>query len=290
MVAMIYQMKTKLYVLVLNYRHYSDTANCIKAILHSDFPSDGTVLILDNSDDSSGQEQLRQEFGKNKKVRLVKNKVNLGFAGGNNTGLKMAVREGGSHVLIINPDVTIPKSFFKPLLKTMNTTGAAIVAPCIRHQVNGKTYFGLEGSVDWRLAKPTHINVTKRPTPKLRRAEFVTFACVLIDIKTIKSVGLLDDSYFMYLEDVDYCLRVGGQDQKIFCDPKIIVEHRTSSSFANPTQKLPISFRSHLIFIRKWLSPIKQIRPLFYTLVFYPYLFLLWSAQAIKRRYFPKNE
>ena len=148
----------KLYCLVLNYKCEEETQKCIAALKGSDLPIGTKILELDNS------------------------KKNLGFAGGNNIGIKKAIKDQATHILIINPDVTVGKKFFTPLLSEFKKNIAlGVIAPVIRYVVGKKTYFGLEGKMEWRTAKPTHVSLEKLPKNKsIRAGEFVTFACALI--------------------------------------------------------------------------------------------------------------
>ncbi len=136
------------------------------------------------------------------------------------------------------------------------------------------------------MAVPKHLNLPTLPKPVARPGQFVTFACVLVRAEVFKKVGLLDDGFFMYLEDVDYCLRARQAGYKIFLQPAVIVHHATSSSFKRATDKLPISFTSQIRFINKWLPFPKNIVALVYALLFYPYLYLLWTYLDINRQLF----
>jgi len=272
-------MGTKVFVIVLNYLHHQDTVDCIKTIKRSDFPIGTEIIIVDNSPDNGIDQELRKKFPK---VHLIKAKKNFGFAGGNNLGIKYALDHKASHILIINPDVRVGKAFFKPLLESL-VGQAGLAAPAIRHYQNGKLFYGLEGLIDWRTAKAKHVNLPSHPTPEVRRSEFVSFACVLIKSEVIKKTGLLDDGFFMYLEDVDYCLRAGQNGFQSVVNPAAIVDHQTSSSFKKATDKLPISFKSQIRFISKWLAFPKNLFGYGYTLLFYPYLFLLWTYFDLRK-------
>lgn len=253
--------------------------------MKSDLPAGVEFLIIDNPPDDQSTKYFRKIFPK---IKVIKNSGNYGFAKGNNVGIRYVIKHGASHVLIINPDVTVGRRFLKPLLSVLNRDKEAmIIAPAIRHQQNGKTFFGLQGKVDWKTGKATHTNL--RRLPKNRRvikSQFVTFACALIKTEVFSKVDLLDERYFMYLEDVDFCLSVNRTGFKILLDSGVEVDHLTSSSFEKPTDKLLISFRSQITFINKWLGFPRNIFPLVYTLFFYPYLYLLWTYHFYKARLF----
>lgn len=275
-------MSVKIFCLVLNYRHFLDTEKCLASLFRSDAPKGTNYLIIDNSPDNLSARYFKVNLPR---IKVIKNADNFGFAKGNNVGIRYALKQGATHILIINPDVVVGKRFFKPLLSNLTKDKkAGIAAPAIRHEQNGQTFFGLSGKVDWRTGKATHRNLRRLPkTKKVTRAEFVTFACVLVKTEVFKKIGLLEERYFMYLEDVDYCLRAGQVGFQLLLDQNVVVDHATSSSFEKPTGKLPISFRSQLTFINKWLFFPKNILPTIYTLFFYPYLYLLWTYQYHKK-------
>jgi len=211
---------------------------------------------------------------------------NLGFAGGNNQGIREAIKNKATHVLIINPDVTVGKIFFTPLLKELkNNPDLGIIAPAISYKVGKKMFYGLEGNMEWWRAKPTHISLSKIPKVRtLREGEFVTFACALIKTEVFKKIGLIDERYFMYLEDVDFCLSAREKGFKVGLTMNSIVEHKQSASFKKPTDKLKISFISHLKFVWKWIEFPKNVISLGYQLVFYPYLYCLWTIHDWRHR------
>lgn len=264
---------------ILNYKHEDDTIKCIRAIQKTDLGKEVEIIIVDNSPSISNKKRFMELFPK---ATYIASPSNLGFAGGNNLGIQKALKDGADYVLIINPDVEVPSKFFTPLLKHFEDKKVGIVAPAISHRQKDGLYIGLDGKVDWSLAKPEHINLKKIASDKPIHAQFVTFACVIVSKENFEKVGLLDDGYFMYFEDVDYGLSTEKKGVDIILDPKVIVHHETSSSFARPTGKLMISFRSHIRFINKWLPLQERVKPLLHAFALYPYLYVLWTYHFYK--------
>ena len=266
-------MKTKIFCLILNYRRLQDTLQCVKHLTASDLPGSSKIVIIDNSPDIS-LSQLKQHFPN---YTIIKNQSNLGFAAGNNVGIHYALDHHATHVLIINPDVKIPRKFFVPMLKTFaKKTNLGVLAPALRHTIKNQTFYGLDGYMDWNLATPRHHSLTKINKPQLIKSEFLTFACVLIKADLLKQQQL-DERYFMYLEDVDFCISARQKGYQLLLDSSIIAHHHTSASFSHPRQKLKISFISHLKFILKWLSFPHNLVAIIYQSIHYLYLYFLWS-------------
>ncbi len=274
-------MSPKIFVLILNYKKYLDTVRCIRSLLASDLSSFTNIIVLDNSPDPASFQYLSAHFPK---IKMIKNPGNLGFAAGNNVGIRFALKQKATHILILNPDTKVPRHFLTPLLLHMNQSKAQLIAPALIHTQNGQKFFGLEGSVNPVTGQATHVNLSRLPTQDLRPAQFVTFACVLIKSTVFRKIGLLDESYFMYLEDVDFCLKANKASFRLYLDPSVTVKHNTSSSFTKPTNKLLISFKSQLTFINTWIPLPQKIIALVYNIFFYPYLYLLWTYHYYKRR------
>jgi len=272
-------MAPKISAIILNYKHHDDTIKCIRALQATDLGALVTYYIVDNSPDKIIEAKFKKAFPK---AIYISSPTNPGFAGGNNKAIRKILKTQDEYILIINPDVTVGHKFFVPLLKHFADKTVGIVAPVISHVQKGIKMFGLEGKVDWRFAKPEHRNLSKLKKTDPILSEFVTFACVLVSRDTFITAGLLDEGYFMYFEDVDYCLTAGRAGKKIILDPTVLISHNTSSSFSKPTQKLLISFKSNLRFIHKWLPFFKRLIPYLYAFINYPYLYLLWTYHGLK--------
>ena len=265
----------KIFILILNYNRPEDTLACIKSLKESDLSKNTQIVVLNNGPTGS--------VPVGKCIKCIQNRGNLGFAGGNNPGIRYALKNDASYIMILNPDVQVPKNFLKPLLAHFKQNkNLGLIAPAHRHRQINKTTYGLGGSIDWNIGKCTHQNVNKIRFNQLKYYQFVSFACVLIKKEVFEKIDLLDERYFMYLEDVDFCLTAGNAGFKIALDPKVVIDHKTSSSFKDPRAKLKYSFVSQLRLINKWLSPIARVQPFLYTFFFYPYLYLLWSWHRVK--------
>ncbi|KKU26498.1 MAG: glycosyl transferase family protein, partial [Microgenomates group bacterium GW2011_GWC1_46_16] len=94
----------------------------------------------------------------------------------------------------------------------------------------------------------------------------------------------MDERYFLYLEDVDYCVTAKRAGFNLLLDPQVVVTHRTSSSFADPRAKIKYSFRSSFIFIRKWYRFPGNLLPILHTIYFYPSTYLLWTWKIFRRK------
>ena len=272
-------MKKKVVVLILNFNNPKDTILAARSLMSSDLPKNTEVVVIDNAPIDQKDLFSKQIPG----AVYIKSKGNIGYAAGNNLGIRYALTQKATHILLLNPDVRVPKVFFSKLLNTFETNrDAGIVAPA--HQEPGESRYGLGGRLDWATCSFPHDNVSVLPNQE-RNYDLLTFACVLVKAEVFKQLGLLDECYFLYLEDVDYCVTVKRAGYELYLNPKVCVTHNTSSSFVDKRYKIQYSLLSSLIFIKKWYQFPHNIRPILHSLYFYPYIYILWTLQLYKRKF-----
>lgn len=272
-------MKTKVVVLILNFNNPKDTILAARSLKNSDLPKNAKIVVIDNAPIDQKDLFSKQVPG----AVYIKSKGNIGYSAGNNLGIRYALTQKATHILLLNPDVRVPKVFFSKLLNTFELNqDAGIVAPA--HMEPGESRYGLGGHVDWATCSFPHDNVSDLPDYELKY-DLLTFACVLVKAEVFKRVGLLDERYFLYLEDVDYCVTVKRAGYELYLNPRVCVTHNTSSSFADKRSKIKYSFLSSLIFIKKWYHFPHNIRPILHTLYFYLYTYILWTLKLYKRKF-----
>ncbi len=274
-------MKPRVFALILNYNRKQDTLACAASLLASQGAHHLRLVVIDN-----GPDNLSKYFSKHlSTAHYLKSPGNIGFAAGNNQGISYALENKATHILIINPDVVVERNFLLPLLATFaKHPRAGIVAPTHTHPSGQGTAYGLGGTVNWRLASFPHVNQVKLTLTKPRQYDLLTFACVLIKREVFERVGGMDERYFLYLEDVDFCITVKQAGFLLYLNPSVIVAHATSASFDNPVAKLKYSARSHIQFIAKWYSFPYSLIPLVYNFFFYSKLYILWTLKNLRHK------
>lgn len=172
------------------------------------------------------------------------NKINRGFAKGANLGIKKALVKGATKILLINPDVDITKEEISKLAEN----NADIVSPVLKFERNGKTVLDYGGKVNWLLGRTTH-NENKRG-----KIDYVSGACILISSKVFEKIGLFDEKFFMYFEDVDFCLRAKAAGFNVSVDKNIVVDHQISEhKYSEDNLKKSYVLASNKYFMQKWL-------------------------------------
>ena len=233
----------KLTIIILNFNGGQQIIKCLKSLQTAGCSN--KVLVVDNhSTDDSLTKIAKMGF------KIIKNQKNLGFSGGCNVGIKKALSHNTDAVLLINQDVIVNKDFLKPLLKTK--TG--ISAPVIKFKRHQKWHYDFGGKIDWRLGRTYHDEQQNQKNFKPKKIDYLSGCCLLIKRKVFKKIGLLDEKFFLYYEDVDFCLRAKRAGFKIKVIPKSIVKHQLHNPNQRPWQQNFYLWQSHWLFIRRWVT------------------------------------
>ena len=229
-----FSQKMELSIIILNYNTKELTLACLKSI--KKFPYNNglfEVIVVDNNSQDGSWEEFKaiknKIQNKNLKLKLIRNKENYGFAKGNNIGIKKAK---GKHILLLNSDTEVTKNALNKLVDfAKKNAEAGVVAPRLLNP-NGT----IQPSV-FRLPTLTRSfaqyvlkrrNILDKYAPEADKPveiESAVGAAFLITPIARKKVGLLDERYFMYFEDLDYCRRVRRANLKVYYLPNVFVFH-----------------------------------------------------------------
>ncbi|OGG08356.1 hypothetical protein A3D05_05900 [Candidatus Gottesmanbacteria bacterium RIFCSPHIGHO2_02_FULL_40_24] len=258
----------KIYAVVLNYNGYNDTQKCLATLHHlKDKSYSLKIVVVDNGSNPNQKKLLKNylnhvKWGKSirlGKIKLIINKKNFGFAGGNNIGIKCALKKGADYILLLNNDIKTEMNFLKNLLKI----DAPISSPVVKFREfknNPKMIYDLGGIVNWWTGRTTHINVYSAEYKKMKEnkpvtVDYVAGCSMLIKKETIEKIGFLDECYFMYFEDVDYCVTAKKNGFTIKVDPKGVIYHKLGGSIERWSAKAIFhNLFGNFIFISKHLG------------------------------------
>ena len=250
-------------IVVLNYNNPIATVRClnsIKSLSHG--KTEYEIVVIDNG---SSDDTVRQIHLNYPSLRLIEAEQNLGYAGGNNLGMKIALKENFSHVLILNNDTQVIDDLMLDKLLKGNTD---LAAPSIKFQHHNQTFIDFGGQVDYLLGRNTHLEFSVDSVPKVVvQPDYLSGTCLLVNCQVFRKIGLLDDHYFLYYEDVDFCLRAVKAGFKLSLSQKTTIFHELSSS-ANKLgkNKIKILSDSHRRFVLHHLSPLSWLPALAFNL------------------------
>ena len=167
-----------------------------------------------------------QEKAGERRFELIANEENLGYAGGNNIGIKYALESGADYVFILNPDTTVKSNLFAKLAETAKKNPrAGIIGPAINE--GDKVIYC--GEVEWLKPELKH-SVLQTTNYKLQTSKYIPGAAMFIGKKVFEKIGMFDERYFLYFEDADFCVRARKAGFKLVIAPDAVVRHDSSSS------------------------------------------------------------
>jgi len=203
---------------------------------------------------------------------LVKNSAKRAYSKTLNLTIKKALKKGYQQVLLLNPDTQVKKSFLKPLEQVLANEKVGICGPIIKH----KQGFDHGGWINWFLGRTNHYNYSQVKLKKPIARDFVSGACMLIKKSVFDQLGGFDESFFLYFEDVDFCLRAKKAGFKTVLVPQSVINHNTSLGEVKSWRKIKFLLKSNLRFINKW-------QPRYFKPIGWLYLLILSVKMVLEK-------
>jgi GT2 family glycosyltransferase len=255
------------FIVILNYNGNDYLNQCLNSVFRSDY-TNLSVIVVDNDSRDGSLENARTNFPK---VHFIRNSSNIGFARGNNIGIRFALEKFADYVFLLNNDATILPNTISSLVNLAEKNNSiGIVSPLIKKPQQKEIWF-CGGKINWTRMRTEHFFPNKSLQPYL--IEYASGCAMLIRKNVFKKIGLLDERYFLYYEDADFCLRANKGGFDIFLLPTAFAIHQESSNTKNP-QKIYwlvlsglIFFKTHASFlIKMWyllFIPIRRLKAYF---------------------------
>lgn len=233
-------MNPKVFIVILNWNQAQLTLECIESVKKLNAKNcELRVLVVDNNSSTP--------FPLSKDYDLITNSANLGFAQGNNIGIKYAMENNADYLVLINNDTIVDKKLIKNVIDVMEEDKEiGAISPKIyfasgfefhkdRYKKNelGKVIWYAGGKMDWDNIYGSNRGVDEVDKGQYNFSEetdFATGCCMVLRAQTLKEIGLFDEKYFMYLEDVDLSMRIKKKGWKVIYDSSGVVWHKVAQS------------------------------------------------------------
>jgi len=265
----------KVFLIILNWNGWKMTLGCLKSlegIKRDDYVVE--VVVVDNGSTDESVEKIQNSKFKiqncNSKFKVIQNRVNLGFAEGNNVGIRYALENGADFVCLLNNDTRVSPDFLVELLKVAGKDKAiGVVGGKIyfekgyefhkeRYRENelGKVIWYAGGKVNWQNILASHRGVDEVDHHQYDRTEetdYINGCLMLIKREVFEKIGLFDQKYFLYFEENDFSQRAKKAGFKLYFAPKAVIWHLNAGSSA-PGSGLHDYFltRNRLLFGWHW--------------------------------------
>ncbi|HSD98452.1 MAG TPA: glycosyltransferase family 2 protein [Patescibacteria group bacterium] len=213
----------KIAVIIIHFGKLLTTKHCIESLYKNETHPFSIFVVNNTLDELSSVDFVNQKF------TVINNKRNLGFAKGANIGIEYALRKGYDTICLLNNDTKVEKPFLKKLSFNLKKS-IGIAGPAIRFKKNNKTLYDIGGKINALFLRTSHKEVNVLPRKKILPVEYVSGCCMMIRKKVFDKIGLFDENFFLYYEDVDFCLRAKEKGFATVLVPSIVINHALSQS------------------------------------------------------------
>ncbi len=275
------KLEPKINIIILNWNGYEDTSELLRSLKNISY-NNYSITIIDNNSTNNDVEKLKSKC--NNDFEILKSHENLGYAGGNNLGIKYLLENDGDFVLLLNNDTTVDEYFLEKLVRkfgTDNTIG--ISAPQI--------YFFNQPSKIWSTGgkiskiRGSGVSYSSKNFNKINKRngsfEFVSGCCMLVKKEVFQKVGFFDENYFLYDEDTDFCFRVKKNGYKICVEPDSKIYHKVKGSTSKLVSTLPLYYetRNRLYFAKKNLEKFSFLTTcyIYATMSLKSFIWIIWG-------------
>jgi GT2 family glycosyltransferase len=246
-------------IVVVSYNVRGDLDRCLRTLHEPTMPFPTSIVVVDNRSSDGTLAWLGEAWPG---VTAIDAGANLGFAAANNLGIRATTSD---LVLLLNPDTEVPANAVPRLVQALlEDPGVAAVGPRLV-DASGRPELSFGPMVSpwgefrqrrlmraYDAGQPWAVTRIARATAQAGDRDWVSGACLLARRTDLEAVGLLDERYFMYLEDVDLCAAMRARGRRIRFVPEVTVRHLRGRAAASAPRATEIGRRaSQLAFYRK---------------------------------------
>lgn len=250
-------MSINLSFIIVTYNSAGFIVNCLNSVARQQSNEiTSEVILIDNASKDLTVEIIRKKFPQ---VILKENRENVGFAVAVNQAFSLSK---GEHILLLNPDTILKDNFIGDLFSFINSTpdvsitGVKIVDENNNHHPSSWKKISLMTTL-FEILFPYNISiklVTEKPN-KPTKVENVSGACMYIRRDVFEAMNGFDELFFLYYEEIDFCLRANQRGYKVYYNPDIEVIHFAAKSSSNDREAFFFNlYHNKLLFIRKHYS------------------------------------
>jgi GT2 family glycosyltransferase len=236
------------------------------------------IIVVDNASVDGSVQAIQKIFSD---VTVFSNEKNLGFSAANNIALRRAT---GDYIVLINPDTIVQEDTFAKLIAFMEQTPGAGAVTCKILNPDGSFSIDTRHSIPtpltafWKLIGLNRLfprskifgryNLTFLDPDQSYRVDAISGSFMFIRRRTFEAVGYLDESFFMYCEDIDYCYRIAQAGWKIYYFPETSIVHYKGESTKKNNLDYIITFNKSLYIFYKKYFHLKYVYPLKFLILF----------------------
>jgi len=255
-------------IIIVNWNSYSVTKPCLESLDTVVYNNLKVILVDNGSSDNSGQRLKEEHSG----IVLIENQENLGFTGGNNAGIEYALSQDYDAIMLLNNDTIVTPGFVTPLIQGLfSNEKIGAIQPKILYNYDRDIIWNAGGVFKTKTCTPKTIGEGERDKGQFNEpgsTEWITGCCFLVKSKVVENIGLLDQKFFIYYEDLDWSLKIRNHGFDLSYEPSSIIYHEAGMSDQNRDKHgegnvSPFSryqeMRNHIYIVKRYANGINVL-------------------------------
>ncbi len=246
-------MNKSVFIILVNWNNTKYTIDAIREVKKQTYANCRIIVVDNNSNTKPDKEILKIES----KATIIQTGENLGYSGGNNRGMEYALRQQADFILFMNSDVFLDPKMIGNLVKAMDKDkNLGAVGPRIYYYQDKKKIWFIEGPINWIKGTTHSLHQGEKDKGRFKRpiaTDRLAGTAMLIRSEILEKIGGFDETYFMFLEDVDLSVRIRKEGYMLKTIPQAILWHNESTTTGGKDSKKTIYYytRNKLYFMRK---------------------------------------
>lgn len=231
-------MAPKVVIIVLNWNGRDDTVECLESLGALEYPN-FEVIVVDNGSSDDSVAVIRARFPS---IVLLETCANLGYAGGNNVGVRHAISSEADYLLILNNDTLVDKGLLTELVRAAKAyPEAGIYGPKIYYQSTPDLIWFSGARWNSDNLDFEHIGLREKDTGHAQdicESDYITGCALFASAKVFRDIGYLDERFFLTFEETDWCYRARSKGYRCLLIPRAVLWHKVSSAFGGEASPL----------------------------------------------------
>lgn len=245
-------MRSNYLVVLVNYINWRDTLECIDSLKKSGVEN-SNILIVENCSTNDSFEKIKFD---EPNIKIIRTNKNLGFTGGNNIGIRYAKEKEFKYIILLNNDTIVESDNpIRLLVEEMEKHSDVTLGTGRIFYFPNKERIWYDGGklLQWR-GMAIHYNYGKNKNDillndKIKNVDFISGCLMCIRLSDINKLGLLNDNFFMYLDDIEYSARAIKKNLKLLFVPQVVIYHKAMGEEQRSPNLIYYSMRNRKILI-----------------------------------------
>lgn len=272
-------------IIFVNYKTKDLTVNAINSVNENTFGIEYEIFVVDNNSNDGSIEEIEHKFPN---IKIIKNSVNAGFGTANNLAIKQA---NGKYIFCLNTDTLLINNAIKEMFdfmelnKNVGACGGNLYDTDMKPTMSYANFPSLWNSlsITWILRKFFPILRNHEEVKTIKKVDFITGADIFLRKSVIDEIGLFDEQFFMFYEEVDLCKRIKNAKHQIKVIPSAKIIHLEGKSTTNFWNNIQMRVKSKYLYAKKHQSFIDILAIKFsYILLHFLALIFTFNKENIK--------